>query len=185
MVSRSTTSARSSGPRKARLEEPPAEPSRIRSRVNLTAGASKGVPSWNFTPSRSLNVQVFPSGDVSQAVARSGRAAPPWSSWTRLSKMTLLICTPVAWIGPWGSSVVEAQPGIEYVPEPVSDHVDGDHRQHVGQTREDRHPRSVPQVLAARAQHRPPLGGRGPHAQPQEAQRSPGDDGPRGARGGE
>ena len=106
MVSRSTTSDRSKGPRKAWLDEPPAEPSTDRSSVNFTAWASKAVPSWNFTPSRSLNVHALPSGEVSQAVASSGRATPPASICTRLSKMTLLICTPVAWIGPCGSSVV-------------------------------------------------------------------------------
>jgi hypothetical protein len=106
MVRRSTTSDRSKGPRKAWADEPPAEPSTDRSSVNFTAWASKAVPSWNFTPSRSLNVQILPSGEVSHAVARRGFATPAGSSWIKLSKMTLLICTPVAWIGPCGSSVV-------------------------------------------------------------------------------
>src|SRR3954471_19077266 len=41
----------------------------------LTACEVNGVPSWNLTPGRSLNVQVLPSGVTSQAVARAG-----WSS---------------------------------------------------------------------------------------------------------
>ena len=36
-----------------------------RSSVNLTASASNGSPSWNFTPGRSLMVTVLPSSDVS------------------------------------------------------------------------------------------------------------------------
>ena len=43
--------------------------------VTLTACEVNGVPSWNLTPGRSLNVQVLPSGVASQVVARAG-----WSS---------------------------------------------------------------------------------------------------------
>ena len=48
-----------------------AEPARVtcRSRLVFTAAASKGVPSANFTPVRTLMVAVFPSGE------NSGRAA--------------------------------------------------------------------------------------------------------------
>jgi hypothetical protein len=42
----------------------------VRSNENLTASASKSVPSWNFTPERSVNVYVSPSSDTSQLSAR-------------------------------------------------------------------------------------------------------------------
>jgi hypothetical protein len=38
----------------------------------LTASASNGVPSWNFTPLRNLNDHSLPSGLNSQAEARPG-----------------------------------------------------------------------------------------------------------------
>ena len=47
-------------------------PSRMRSRLNLTASALNGVPSWNVTPWRSLSVQVFPSGDTRTSCASQG-----------------------------------------------------------------------------------------------------------------
>src|SRR5579875_133025 len=43
-----------------------------RSNVNLTAAAFTGEPSWNLTLGRRWKVQVLPSGDCCQLVARSG-----------------------------------------------------------------------------------------------------------------
>ena len=39
---------------------------------HLTALASNGVPSWNFTPERSLKTICLPSFLISQLCARSG-----------------------------------------------------------------------------------------------------------------
>jgi len=52
----SITSAPSYGPRKARATPGAPRGSWIRSSVNLTAAASNGVPSWNFTFLRSRKV---------------------------------------------------------------------------------------------------------------------------------
>jgi len=52
----STTSAPSYGPRNARATPGAPSGSWMRSNVNFTLPASNGVPSWNFTLRRSLNV---------------------------------------------------------------------------------------------------------------------------------
>ncbi len=39
-----------------------------------TASALKSVPSWNFTPWRSVNVYSRPSSEISQDSARPGRS---------------------------------------------------------------------------------------------------------------
>ena len=66
----STTSAPSSEP--ARLAQRAGGlPRSARSNVNFTAAALKGVPSWNFTPRRSLKRTLV--GDItSYDVASSG-----------------------------------------------------------------------------------------------------------------
>ena len=43
----------------------------IRSKLNFAASALKSVPSWNFTPRRSLKTRVFGSGWVHDS-ARPG-----------------------------------------------------------------------------------------------------------------
>src|SRR3954454_8056416 len=48
-----------------------------RSMVPLTASEVKASPLLNFTPERSLNVQVLPSGDVLQLSARRGTILSP------------------------------------------------------------------------------------------------------------
>jgi len=54
----------------------PIECFRNRSRLNLTASAVSGVPSVNFTPRRSLIVQLLPSFDCSHDSASHGWASP-------------------------------------------------------------------------------------------------------------
>ena len=44
----------------------------MRENVATTSAELNAVPSWNFTPSRSLKVYVLPSGDAFQLSARSG-----------------------------------------------------------------------------------------------------------------
>ncbi len=56
--------------------------------MKTTACALKGVPSWNLTPRRSLNVQVLPSFETLQDSASPGRTSVFSSTnWTRFSKM--------------------------------------------------------------------------------------------------
>ena len=43
-----------------------------RSKLKQTASALNGVPSWNVTPWRRLNVQDMPSGEASQLSASDG-----------------------------------------------------------------------------------------------------------------
>src|SRR6266851_9140826 len=56
--------------------------STTRSRVNLTASALNGVPSWNFTPCLSLNVYCFASGVTSHESASPGTNLPGSGSQT-------------------------------------------------------------------------------------------------------
>src|SRR5579864_1998680 len=46
--------------------------SEARSKFHLMAAASSGVPSWNFTPWRILNVYTLPSGDTCHDSASTG-----------------------------------------------------------------------------------------------------------------
>src|SRR5215470_9971091 len=50
----------------------PAGGKMMRENVATTSAELNGVPSWNFTPSRSLKVYVLPSGETFQLSARSG-----------------------------------------------------------------------------------------------------------------
>src|SRR5258706_102649 len=50
--------------------------SSIWSKFALTAAASRGVPSWNFTPCLIFNVYVSPSGDVVQDAPSQGTTLP-------------------------------------------------------------------------------------------------------------
>ncbi len=70
MVARSTTSIDSMEASSGLRNEP--FMLRWRSRLYFAAAASNGSPSWNFTPDRSLSVTVFPSAEVSCAVASCG-----------------------------------------------------------------------------------------------------------------
>jgi len=56
---------------------------RNRSKLYFTTSALNGVPSWNFTPLRSVKVQVIPSLDWVHLVARSGKRFSLASNLTR------------------------------------------------------------------------------------------------------
>src|SRR5215467_4127061 len=64
--------------------------SNIRSRLALTAMASKGVPSVKSTLVRSANVQVMASADSFQEVASAGWIFPVWSS---MASDSIAICS--------------------------------------------------------------------------------------------
>src|SRR2546428_12472961 len=56
--------------------------------VNATSSAENGFPSLHFTPSRSLKVQLRPSGAIVQLVASSGAGARSFPGLVRPSKIT-------------------------------------------------------------------------------------------------
>src|SRR5687768_11427447 len=59
-------------------------------KVNATSSAVKGLPSLHFTPLRSLNVQLSPSGAVVQLSARSGagvRSLPGFVSPSKIARL--------------------------------------------------------------------------------------------------
>src|SRR5713101_5228539 len=60
----------------------------------LTALASKGVPSWNLTPLRSLKVQVSPSFDDVHDSASAGSICIFVLNRTRLSYIIRFTCSP-------------------------------------------------------------------------------------------
>jgi hypothetical protein len=47
-----------------------------RSKVYFTSADVMGLPEWNLTPERRWNVYTFPSGLISQLVARPGLNEP-------------------------------------------------------------------------------------------------------------
>ena len=57
----------------------------MRFTVATTESALNGVPSWNVTPSRSLNSQVVSSTCVGSSVARPGCSVPSASLVSRVS----------------------------------------------------------------------------------------------------
>jgi hypothetical protein len=63
------------------------EPSeRARSSENTTSSAVKSAPSWNFTPSRSLNTHTVGSSSFTyHSVARRGVSTPAGSRSIRVS----------------------------------------------------------------------------------------------------
>src|SRR4030088_1958284 len=59
--------------------------------VNATSSAVNAVPSLHFTPVRSLNVQLRPSGAIVQLSARSAAGARSLPGFVRPSKSTRLM----------------------------------------------------------------------------------------------
>src|SRR5579884_289676 len=81
----SSTRSMPSGERKLSAEAAvePVVLSARRLKVATTSSALKSEPSWNFTPWRSLKVQVFTSWEGVQEVASSGRGVPSAPTCTR------------------------------------------------------------------------------------------------------
>ena len=85
--------------------------------VNATSSAENGFPSVHFTPSRSLKVQLRPSGAIVQLVARSGAGARSFPGLVRPSKITRLMKSDsTKAFGLHGLSVGSAPIGIVTVP---------------------------------------------------------------------
>src|SRR5688500_2033857 len=86
-------------------------------KVNATSSAVKGLPSLHFTPLRSLNVQLRPSGAVVQLSARSGAGARSFPGLVIPSKRTRLMKSDsMNALGLHGFNVGSAPIGIVTVP---------------------------------------------------------------------
>src|ERR1700716_766924 len=89
-------------------------------KVNATSSAVKAVPSLHFTPARSLNVQLRPSGAIVQLSARSAAGARSLPGFVRPSKSTRLMNSDSTnAFGLHGLSVGSAPIGIVTVPPPT------------------------------------------------------------------
>src|SRR5438034_7758480 len=86
-------------------------------------------------------------------------------------------CSFLATRWPRSGALSDLQPGIERVPQAVSHEVEGHDRQEHAETGEERHPPGDAQVLAAVGDDVPPTGARRLHAQPEEAESGPREDG--------
>src|SRR5512132_2265852 len=85
--------------------------------VNATSSAVKGLPSLHFTPLRSLNVQLRPSGATVQLSARSAAGARSLPGFVRPSKIARLMKSDsTKAFGLQGFSVGSAPIGIVTVP---------------------------------------------------------------------
>src|SRR3954451_15997612 len=92
-----------------------------RSKLAQTAAASIGVPSENFTPDLSENVQVLPSLLGSHFLAREGsRSAVPGLFWISVSKICRVIrkVSPSSLNAGSNSFGLPAAPKIIVPPEP-------------------------------------------------------------------
>src|SRR5690606_632272 len=92
--------------------------SKMRSSDALTASALKSVPSWNLTPSRSLNSQVV-SSTALNSVANKGTMLPSLSKSVRRSKICDVALFDAVSLTPCGSSV-GASAGVTYTRSPPS-----------------------------------------------------------------
>src|SRR5215467_358819 len=81
----------------------PAGGKMMRENVATTSAELNGVPSWNFTPSRSLNVYVLPSDDTFQLSARSGMIVLSPSAGLKRTRL-LYICPRTNRNAPWCTS---------------------------------------------------------------------------------
>src|SRR5215831_17404458 len=79
--------------------------STIRSKLNLTAAALNGVPSWNLTSRRSLKVTLRPSAEVLHDSASHGWSFPSRDWNSRHSVTEAMIWYVTADGEAWGSSV--------------------------------------------------------------------------------
>src|SRR5206468_3081776 len=66
----------------------------MRENVATTSAELNGVPSWNFTPSRSLKVYVLPSDEIFQLSARSGMIVLSPSAGLKRTRLLYICPTP-------------------------------------------------------------------------------------------
>src|SRR5882724_12829514 len=95
----------------------PAGGKMMRENVATTSAELNAVPSWNFTPSRSLNVYVLPSDDTFQLSARSGMMVLSPSAGLKRTRL-LYICPRMKRNAPWCTSKCATSAGPAHLSTP-------------------------------------------------------------------
>src|SRR6266478_1972480 len=95
----------------------PAGGKMMRENVATTSAELNGVPSWNFTPSRSLKVYVLPSGEIFQLSARSGMIVFSPSAGLKRTRL-LYICPRTNRNAPWCTSKCATSAGPAHLSTP-------------------------------------------------------------------
>src|SRR6267142_2998430 len=95
----------------------PAGGNMMRENVATTSAELNGVPSWNFTPSRSLNVYDLPSDDTFQLSARSGMIVLRPSAGLKRTRL-LYICPRTKRNAPWCTSKCATSAGPAHLSTP-------------------------------------------------------------------
>src|SRR5436190_23811559 len=89
----------------------------MRENVATTSAELNAVPSWNFTPSRSLKVYVLPSDDTFQLSARSGMIVLSPSAGLKRTRL-LYICPRTKRNAPWCTSKCATSAGPAHLSTP-------------------------------------------------------------------
>src|SRR5207253_7522894 len=95
----------------------PAGGKMMRENVATTSAELNDVPSWNFTPSRSLKVYVLPSDDTFQLSARSGMIVLSPSAGLKRTRL-LYICPRTKRNAPWCTSKCATSAGPAHLSTP-------------------------------------------------------------------
>src|SRR2546430_1376308 len=95
----------------------PAGGEMMRENVATTSAELNAVPSWNFTPSRSLKVYVLPSDDTFQLSARSGMIVLSPSAGLKRTRL-LYICPRTKRNAPWCTSKCATSAGPAHLSTP-------------------------------------------------------------------
>ena len=95
----------------------PAGGKMMRENVATTSAELNAVPSWNFTPSRSLKVYVLPSDETFQLSARSGMIVLRPSAGLKRTRL-LCICPRTKRNAPWCTSKCATSAGPAHLSTP-------------------------------------------------------------------
>src|SRR5205814_5524004 len=95
----------------------PAGGKMMRENVATTSAELNAVPSWNFTPSRSLKLYVLPSDEIFQLSARSGMIVLRPSAGLKRTRL-LYICPRTNRNAPWCTSKCATSAGPAHLSTP-------------------------------------------------------------------
>src|SRR4029453_11452409 len=95
----------------------PAGGKMMRENVATTSAELNAVPSWNFTPSRSLKMYVLPSDDIFQLSARSGMIVLRPSAGLKRTRL-LYIWPRMKRYAPWCTSKCATSAGPAHLSTP-------------------------------------------------------------------
>src|SRR5437762_680199 len=95
----------------------PAGGKMMRENVAATSAELNAVPSWNFTPSRSLKLYVLPSDEIFQLSARSGMIVLRPSAGLKRTRL-LYICPRTNRKAPWCTSKCATSAGPAHLSTP-------------------------------------------------------------------